>query len=65
MQDDWSSILICILVSLLPLFFLRRRYLRRYRSTPFLTPIHDGDRIVPFGVAQVRRLAEKSMQMDR
>jgi hypothetical protein len=59
MQGDWPSIALCILAFLFPLFYVLRPYMRRYQSTPFLTPVWDGQRMVPFGVMQVKRLAEQ------
>jgi hypothetical protein len=52
-------IIFCILLFLVLIALYLRRYARRYQNnTPFLTPVSDGKRVVPFGVMQVRYLAE-------
>jgi hypothetical protein len=56
---------LCVLLSLIPITRYLRRYVRRYQSTPFLTPVSLGKRTVPFGIVQVWRLAEhQSMPRD-
>ena len=52
-------IILCLLLSLVLMVLYLRRYARRYQNnTPFLTPVSDGKHIVPFGVMQMRCLAE-------
>lgn len=65
-MPEWIFLSLCILLSLVLMIFFLRPYVRRYQnSTPFLTPVSkNGERPVPFGVMQVKRLAEQ-MQINK